>query len=100
MDWTNLILQVPIVAAFIWFAVQMQKNFLEALDRRDDEYSERNEALCRALNATATQVMELTKHLIEHDGKVEHRIHAAQAETNSMISAALGRKTTPRKPAQ
>lgn len=106
MDWTSLLVQAPIVGAFIWFSIEMQKRFAEALDKRDAAYQDRNDALCTALNATSMQILELTKHVITHDQRVENRIQAAQAETTAVIaavvdrSAAQARKTIPRKPQQ
>ena len=41
--WINLLIQIPLVGAFIWYSLQMsiqlkdsQKAFMDALDKRDD----------------------------------------------------------------
>lgn len=99
MDWTSLIAQAPIIAAFIWFSIEVQKRNSEAQDRRDVAYEKRNEALVEAINANAAQTMELTRQLIQHDQRVEARIQVAAAET-ARVLAVTERKTTPRNRSQ
>lgn len=38
MDWTNLVTQLPVVAAFIWFAMRTQERYQESMDKRDSRY--------------------------------------------------------------
>ena len=38
MDWTNLVTQLPVVAAFIWFAMRTHERYQESIDKRDQRY--------------------------------------------------------------
>lgn len=60
MDWTQIVLQLPIVAAFIWYSLEMQKRFQESMDKRDSAYLE-------ALN-------KVTEKLETHDRRVEEAL--------------------------
>jgi hypothetical protein len=60
MDWTQIALQLPIVAAFIWYSLEMQKRFQESMDKRDNAYLE-------ALN-------KVTEKLDIHDRRVEEAL--------------------------
>lgn len=72
MDWTALVTQAPMIAAFIWFALEMNKRsqdqqrvFIEALDRRDQAYEKRNEAICDALEKQTEQLAMLTERVTQ-----------------------------------
>jgi len=60
MDWTQIALQLPIVAAFIWYSLEMQKRFQESMDKRDNAYLD-------ALN-------KVTEKLDIHDRRVEEAL--------------------------
>ncbi len=60
MDWTQIALQLPIVAVFIWYSLEMQKRFQESMDKRDNAYLE-------ALN-------KVTEKLDIHDRRVEEAL--------------------------
>lgn len=60
MDWTQIALQLPIVAAFVWYSLEMQKRFQESMDKRDSAYLE-------ALN-------KVTEKLEIHDRRVEEAL--------------------------
>lgn len=54
----NLLVQIPIVGIFVWFALEMAKrqekiqaSFLTALDKRDEAFEMRNRAVCIQLDA-------------------------------------------------
>jgi hypothetical protein len=49
MDWTALAQQIPLVAAFIWFSVEMQKRYMESMDKRDARYIEAINKVTEAL---------------------------------------------------
>ena len=72
MDWTTLAVQIPVVAAFIWFADKMQKSFTEALDRRDALYEMRNKALVEAITANTAQLIETTKLICVQGEKIDN----------------------------
>ena len=38
--WVSLAMQIPLVAAFMWFALEMLKRFDAALERRDNALAE------------------------------------------------------------
>jgi hypothetical protein len=86
MDWTSLVGQIPFVAAFIWYAREVQRNintqnmqFLEALNNQNKLYEDRNRALVQAITANTQQLMEMTKCLTSHDAKVDEFIEANRA---------------------
>ena len=61
--WAQLLIQVPLVGVFIWYSLrtmttiqQMQKDFSTALDRRDELYEARNQALVTAINNLAERI--------------------------------------------
>ena len=74
MDWTTLIVNVPIVAGFIYFALTSQRSFLEALAAQEQRYQERNDALVEALQANTSAIVEQTKLLCSHDARVNEYI--------------------------
>ena len=78
MDWTALVTQAPMIAAFIWFALEMNKRsqdqqraFIEALDRRDQAYEKRNEAICDALEKQTAADRERTKRDAENRARAQ-----------------------------
>ncbi len=99
MDWTALLAQAPIVAAFIWFSIEMQKRYTASLEKRDDLFQKslqeqatqwRNfftslndgnkDDVCKiadTLEAVAGIVRTLDAKLDIHDSKVDQRIKAA-----------------------
>lgn len=83
-DWPSFLLQLPVVAIFIWYSLQMQKNanemqtrYLDALDKRDAEYEKRNQAVVEALGNVA-------KELSCHDENVRARVEAIVAAVRNM----------------
>lgn len=75
--WISLVAQVPIVAAFIWYSLENQKRQDAAMQRRDDAYEKRNEAIVAAINAsTETQretnklIVEVAQKLAAHDARL------------------------------
>ncbi len=74
MDWTTFIVNAPLLAGFVYFALKMsdrlaatQKAFLDALERRDQFYEARNQALITALNANTTATNKLIEQNCAHD---------------------------------
>ena len=83
--WINLLIQVPLVGAFIWYSLEMNKRgaeaqrmYMEALDKRDQEYDKRNGALINAINSMSVAVTASIQHLSdeqrEHDDFVRENI--------------------------
>jgi hypothetical protein len=66
MDWTNLVVQVPIVAAFIWYSLEQQKRFAASMDKRDEAY-------LAALDKISCRIEKHDDHSVDHDKHcVEH----------------------------
>ena len=56
-SWLNLLIQIPLVGAFIWYSLEMakrigesQQRFMEALDKRDEAYEKRNNAVIASMD--------------------------------------------------
>lgn len=76
--WVSLLIQVPLVGVFIWYSLEMakrsaesQRAFMDALDKRDQAFDNRNTAVIRTIdnlnNAICTQLKEMDKNHDEHD---------------------------------
>jgi len=38
VDWTQLFIQAPIVALFIWYSLELQKRYMQSMEKRDEAY--------------------------------------------------------------
>lgn len=92
MDWTDLIIEAPLLVAFIWFALQMnqklaeaqnqmnlrlaeaQKAFLDSLCNRDDRFDRRNEAVIQAILTNTKLLAELAHDLAVHESSTARLI--------------------------
>jgi len=72
----NLLLQVSLVGAFIWFSLESQKRFSAALEKRDEEYSKRNDKVCDSMAAQTAQIVALTRELVQHDANTKPAVDA------------------------
>jgi len=52
-DW-SILFQIPLVAAFIWYSIQMQKSYQESMAKRDEAY-------LNALNRISDDLKDNTK---------------------------------------
>lgn len=63
-DW-SILLQIPLVAAFIWYSIEMQKHYQEAMNTMQasnrESMEKRDEAYLNALNRIADDVKDNTK---------------------------------------
>ena len=50
LDWINLLVQIPLVGAFIWYSLVTQRAFMEALEKRDIAFEKRNEQLIDSIS--------------------------------------------------
>ena len=66
-DWYAVLVQIPIVAVFIWFSERMYKSFAEALNRRDEMYELRNAALVKAIEASTQTIARMCESIGTHD---------------------------------
>ena len=48
-NWINLLIQVPIVGAFIIYSIYMYRAFLEALNKHNEAFDKRNSAVIDAI---------------------------------------------------
>lgn len=39
-DWFTILIQLPIVAVFIWYSLRLQERFLTSMENRDKEFLE------------------------------------------------------------
>ena len=77
-SWITLLIQVPLVGVFIWYSLEMakrssdsQKAFMDALDKRDAAFENRNTAVIKAIDnlntAICHQLESLDRAHEEHD---------------------------------
>lgn len=78
-QWISLLIQVPLVGVFIWFALTNQKQFMDALDKRDEAFEKRNTAVIDAIdrlnNAIDARLHELDCRQEEHDRWVRENVN-------------------------
>lgn len=62
-SWISLLIQVPLVGVFIWYSLEMSKRmqenqmkFMDALDKRDDAFEKRNQAVISAINSLNSSI--------------------------------------------
>lgn len=86
-SWVALLIQVPLVGVFIWYslnlgkqAVESQKLFLEALDKRDVGFESRNQAVVSALNSLSD--------IVRVAGAATQAAATAAAVASAQVSAA------------
>ena len=77
--WVNLLIQVPLVGVFIWFALTNQREFMAALDKRDEAFEKRNAAVIAAIDrlnaAIDARLNELASTSEEHDRWVRENVN-------------------------
>ena len=75
----GLLIQVPLVGVFIWFALKLVSIFMESLEKRDQQWQnflrEQREATTAAINAMGTRMGEemkaLSREVYELRGMIE-----------------------------
>ncbi len=91
-SWLTLLIQVPLVGVFIWYSLEMnkrsaeaQKSYMDALDRRDQEYEKRNLALITSINAMSMAITKSVDNLAtcqnEHDDFVRENVARRESAT-------------------
>lgn len=83
MDWTSLVVQIPVVAAFIWFSLQQQKQFQEYNEKAASRYQE---SMDKRDSRYLEVLDEISKQLYAHDSRVDERI-AAIAKATAPVPA-------------
>lgn len=59
--WVNLLIQIPLVGAFIWYSLQAQKAYMDSLDKRDSAYEKRNAAIVRSIEQLCEKIDDTNK---------------------------------------
>lgn len=85
-EWINLLIQVPLVAAFMWFVLKMLEHQQKATDKRDEEWrkflEEQGRQYSEGLKELAQTVKELSAHMQEHD----EAMRGAVSRMNGVVS--------------
>jgi hypothetical protein len=58
VDWTQIAIQLPIVAAFIWYSLELQKRYQESMNRRDQAYLEALDKIAAKLDSHDRRIEE------------------------------------------
>jgi predicted outer membrane protein len=104
--WIQLLVQVPLVAAFMWFVLTWSKSMDAAQEKRDQQWREfistdRTVTIAALsdvsmqLTSVAQVLTDMREDLARHDSAARHAIDAAQAATLEMR---MIRGTQPLKP--
>jgi hypothetical protein len=67
IDWPSILIQLPIVAVFIWYSRATNKEFSAALERRDELFEKRNDVLVEAIKANTAATIQLCQSMLMHD---------------------------------
>lgn len=94
--WVTILGQIPFVAVFVWFALetgkqsqQSQTRFLDALDKRDEAFETRTQALVNTMNTNSKAILDTLARMEqadkEHDDMVREKlaIRAARSRTKA-----------------
>ncbi len=90
-SWLSLLIQVPLVGVFIWYSLEMnkrgnetQKTFMDALDKRDEAFDKRNNAIIQVIErmneSICAQLKDLAEQYDAHDRYVHDNIAKARAK--------------------
>ena len=83
-SWVTLLIQVPLVGVFIYYSMMTQNKFLEALDKRDEAFQRRNQALIDSMGAMQQAIVAEIKSLNasqeRHDEFVREKVARARVK--------------------
>ena len=72
-SYIGLLIQVPLVGMFIWFTLRQNKDFLTAMERRDEQWREflnnHTESTNQAIGRIAEEVKHLAREVSEMRGR-------------------------------
>jgi len=54
----GLLVQIPLVGMFIWFTLRQNKDFLTAMEKRDDQWREFLRAQTESMNSAISRIAE------------------------------------------
>ncbi len=83
IDWPTLLIQIPIVGIFIWYSERISRQFSETLQKRDEMYEKRNDALVRAIESSTTATVKLCESMTSHDAWTREALEQRQANARS-----------------
>lgn len=93
----NILIQLPVVALFIWFfdrmTVRFESNIEKQAQRQEAFLREERAARDKVLSEILYAIREVKEKLDDHDQKVETKINSAIDKTASQVS-----QTKPRQP--
>jgi hypothetical protein len=76
--WEQIAIQVPIVAAFIWYVLEMDKRNASYSKERDEQWrsflADERRAFTESLNAIASTVKALADRMESHDERTKEAI--------------------------
>lgn len=85
MNWEQVAVQVPIVAAFIWFVLEMDKRNARYASQRDEAWrkflTDQGAAYAESLKGIADKVAELGTHFEKHDDEMRTAIVKMETAT-------------------
>ncbi len=95
-QWVSLLIQVPLVGAFIWYSLklseqnkvshehhleqnqELQNRFFEVLDKRDTAFEQRTKALIETMNVNNRMILDTLARMeaaaVAHDGLVREKL--------------------------
>jgi hypothetical protein len=81
----NILVQVPLIAAFIWFVLELTKRNQEAMDHRDIQMQtflkEQREADRAILGQLSEEIRDFRTDFLNHDRKTDNAITSMQERT-------------------
>ena len=87
MDWLTILVQIPIVAAFIWFVLEMDKRQKAYMEKREkswqDFLSTERQASEANLTKVANRLDALGEVIEKHDSKLELAITRMEERTRT-----------------
>lgn len=90
--WENLAIQIPVVAAFIWFVLEMDKRNAAYAKSRDDQWreflSKQSELTVEALGKVTNSVEAIDKKFDQHDRMMSEAILAMKVAAEVRQAAA------------
>ena len=99
-QFVNILIQLPVVALFIWFFDRVTTRFENNLTKKDEKQEaflrEERTARDRVLSEILGEIRDVKEKLTDHDQKVDNRIRESESRTTEKIIATSEPKSRPR----
>lgn len=59
LNWSQILIQIPLVAAFIWYSLETQKRYQDSMEKRDVAYLTALEKISAKLDKHDDQAREI-----------------------------------------